>query len=339
MRRRLGLALLALGAGVALLVSGAFAGHWRVDIAVAAGVEQRGGTLRLMWRTSPSRSTLPSRRHLGRGCCSTRRARSCSPPFAIRTPASGASFRGRAKLHRLERWPHVHLRAEADVSLPYRRAGDRAELRRRVPPRRHPMLGSPVRHRAFMQEIVGADAAMRGTTKTISGVQVLGRYRLRIRLKRRAATSSRPDDAVLLPDLARDADPPDRRSAWIGAVLRHGPRPEPAHRPGTESLLPRWAHGQPRPHRLDDRARLRQTTPGDRAGRERLRTAVQLLGPRPSATSSTKYGLDRRGSSPTEILRRSRTSSSGSTSIGPRSRGSGRYRSRRRSTTPSMSRT
>ena len=48
-----------------------------------------------------------------------------------------------------------------------------------------PMLSSPVRNQAFMQEIVGADEAMRGTTKTISGVQVLGRYRLRIRLKRR----------------------------------------------------------------------------------------------------------------------------------------------------------
>ena len=37
-----------------------------------------------------------------------------------------------------ERRPHVHLRPEADVPLPHRRARDRTELRRRVHPRRQP---------------------------------------------------------------------------------------------------------------------------------------------------------------------------------------------------------
>jgi ABC-type transport system substrate-binding protein len=37
-----------------------------------------------------------------------------------------------------------------------------------------------------MQDIIGADAVMQGKAKTISGVEPLGRYRLRIRLKQRA---------------------------------------------------------------------------------------------------------------------------------------------------------
>ena len=53
----------------------------------------------------------------------------------------------------------------------------------------NPMLNSPVSRQGFMQQIVGADAAMRGTAKTISGVRLLGPYRLRISLKRPPATS------------------------------------------------------------------------------------------------------------------------------------------------------
>ena len=52
MGRRLGLSLLALGAGVALLVSAAFAGPH--------GESRRGGTLRLMWGAEPDYSTPPS---------------------------------------------------------------------------------------------------------------------------------------------------------------------------------------------------------------------------------------------------------------------------------------
>jgi ABC-type oligopeptide transport system substrate-binding subunit len=44
----------------------------------------------------------------------------------------------------------------------------------------NPMLNSPAQQ--YMHEIVGADAVIAGTATTISGVRVLGRYRLRIRL-------------------------------------------------------------------------------------------------------------------------------------------------------------
>ena len=37
---------------------------------------------------------------------------------------------------------------------------------------------------AYMREIVGAAAVMDGTAQSISGVRVLGRYRLQIRLTR-----------------------------------------------------------------------------------------------------------------------------------------------------------
>ena len=46
-----------------------------------------------------------------------------------------------------------------------------------------PLLGSPAARLGFMREITGADAAMHGTAKAISGVQVLGPYRLRIRFR------------------------------------------------------------------------------------------------------------------------------------------------------------
>ena len=74
----------------------------------------------------------------------------------------------------------------------------------------NPKLGSPVRDRGYMQEIIGADAAMQGTAKTISGVQPLGRYRLRIRLKRRAgdfvARLTMPHFCPILPGTPDDRE-------------------------------------------------------------------------------------------------------------------------------------
>ena len=48
-----------------------------------------------------------------------------------------------------------------------------------------PRMRSPAAYRGFLQAIVGADAVIQGKATRISGVQVLGPYRLRIRLKRR----------------------------------------------------------------------------------------------------------------------------------------------------------
>ena len=159
---------------------------------------------------------------------------------------------------------------------------DRSELRGRLQPHRasEDELRSP-RRRGFFDEIVGTDAAMRGEAATISGVQVLGRYRLRIRLTRRAgdfvARLTMPFFCPILP-----GTPIDPRGhglpAGIGALLHRGARPEAAHGPGAESLLRRQSHRQPGPHHLDDRARRRRANPGHRAGRERLHAGVQLPG-------------------------------------------------------------
>ena len=106
----------------------------------------------------------------------------------------------------------------------------------------NPKLNSLVRRRGWLQEIVGANAAIRGRATTISGVQVLGRYRLRVRLKRIAgdfvARLTMPSFCPILPGTPSDPAGMDQ-SARIGAVLHRRPRPEPAHRPGTESLLRR----------------------------------------------------------------------------------------------------
>ena len=100
-------------------------------------------------------------------------------------------------------------------------------------------LGSPAaRH---MQEIIRADAAMRGTAKTVSGVEPLGDYRLRIRLMRPAGDLVARLDAVLLPDLARDAvDRPINVRMGRGRTTSLS-----ASSAGASSsngiLLPRWA--------------------------------------------------------------------------------------------------
>ena len=48
----------------------------------------------------------------------------------------------------------------------------------------NPQLQSPARLQGYMREIVGAVAVMNGKAKAISGVRVLDRYRLQIRLTR-----------------------------------------------------------------------------------------------------------------------------------------------------------
>ena len=74
-------------------------------------------------------------------------------------------------------------------------------------------MSSAAVRRGFFEEIVGVDAFREGKAESISGVQVLGRYRLRVRLDAQGGRLRRsPDDAVLLSDLAGDADQPARAS-------------------------------------------------------------------------------------------------------------------------------
>ena len=69
-------------------------------------------------------------------------------------------------------------------------------------------LASFVTRRGFMGEIVGANAVISGNATTISGVQVLGRYRLRVRLKRNAgdfiARLTMPSFCPILPGAPLD---------------------------------------------------------------------------------------------------------------------------------------
>ena len=71
-----------------------------------------------------------------------------------------------------------------------------------------PRLNALARRRGLLDEIVGAKAAMAGKAARISGVQVLGRYRLRIRLTRPAedfvARLTMPSFCPILPGTPTD---------------------------------------------------------------------------------------------------------------------------------------
>ena len=179
MRGRVRLSLLAAGAGVVLLVSGGFASPQR-DSA-------RGGTLRLVWGANPdsvdpavSNGNVGSWSLLYATCAklfntlldpATHKARLV--PEVVRS--STVSNGGRTytfELRRRFRFASGEPVTARSFALAFNRDAD-------------PRMDS--RARAFMRVITGADAAMKGAGRTISGVQVLGRYRLRIRLKRPTA--------------------------------------------------------------------------------------------------------------------------------------------------------
>jgi ABC-type oligopeptide transport system substrate-binding subunit len=175
MRRRLGLSLGALGAGVVLLVSGAFASPQDES----AG----GGTLRLMWGAEPiSVDSALATNYVGSWILLNA---TCAKLFTIvKDPATG-----RPRVVPEVVWRESLSNDRRTYTLDLKRTfrfdnGARVTAQsfadafnRNADPR----MGSPAR--PFMRVIAGAEAAMRGPAKKISGVQVLGRYRLRIRLK------------------------------------------------------------------------------------------------------------------------------------------------------------
>ena len=181
MGRRLGLSLLALGTGVALLVSAAFAGP--------NGDSRRGGTLRVMCGAEPDCSTPPSPPATSvRGRCCTRPARSCSTPFPTRRRAGRASFPrscgatsvsgdGRTYTFELKRTFRFHNRVPV-TARSFADAFNRTAS---------PKMNSAGWRRGFLQgDHRSGRRHAEGRRGSISGVQVLGRYRLRIRLERRA---------------------------------------------------------------------------------------------------------------------------------------------------------
>ena len=164
MRRRLGLSLGALGAGVVLLVSGAFASPH--------GQSARGGTLRLMWGGEPdSVDPALATGNVGSGVLLNA---TCAKLFTtVRDQDTGklrvvpevvrsdsVSNGGRTYTFELKRTFRFHTGARVTAQS-FADAFSRNA---------NPSMNSPARSRGFMQEI--------------TGVQVLGRYRLRIRLTR-----------------------------------------------------------------------------------------------------------------------------------------------------------
>jgi ABC-type transport system substrate-binding protein len=182
------LSLLALGAGLALLVSAA-SSTWAKPSAAFAnphGESEGGGTLRLMWGIDPGSldSALAGQPGSGilKDATCAKLVRTVYDPNTGKVPVvpevavdypkitnGGRTYTFELKrTFRFDTGERVTARSFADAF--HRNA--------------NPKLGSPARD--YMQEIIGADAAMQGTAKTISGVQPLGRYRLRIGLKRPA---------------------------------------------------------------------------------------------------------------------------------------------------------
>ena len=177
MARKLGLSLLAVGA-VAVLVAAAAAAPQRESM--------RGGTLWLMWKTEPA-SLDPAFPGGGRGAGVLLDA-TCAKLFTtVRNRDTG-------RLRVVREVVRSSTRSKDDFTYTF-------ELKRTF----RFYTGAPVNARSFaaafdrtassvpispgrrfLEEIVGADAAMQGTATTISGVRVLGPYRLRIRLVRPA---------------------------------------------------------------------------------------------------------------------------------------------------------
>jgi ABC-type oligopeptide transport system substrate-binding subunit len=203
-RRRLGLSLLAFGAGVCLLVSAAFAGP---NVA-----SRRYDTLRLMWGTEPD-SLDPALAAGTRGSLELLFL-TCSKLFnTLPDPKTGrtritrevvrsytVSNGGRTYTFELRRTFRFSNRAFV-TARSFADAFDRDAV---------PRLNSLVSRRGFLDEIVGAKAAMAGKSARISGVQVLGRYRLRIRLTRPAqdliARLTMPSFCPILPGTPTDPE-------------------------------------------------------------------------------------------------------------------------------------
>ena len=202
MGRRLGLSLLAFGAGVVLLVSAAFA--------APSSESRRGGTVRLMWAVDPD-YVDPALATGTRGSWTLLFA-TCAKLFNyLPDPDTGrqrivpevvrsytVSNNGRTYTFELKRTFRFHT-GEQVTAQSFADAFNRNAT---------PRLNSLARRRDLMDEIVGADVAMQGKATTISGVQVLGRYRLRIRLARRAgdfvARLTMPSFCPVLPGTPTD---------------------------------------------------------------------------------------------------------------------------------------
>ena len=156
-----------------------------------------------------------------------------------------------------------------------------------------PDLESPAR--GFMREIVGARAVIDGKAASISGIRVLSRYRLQIRLTRPVGDFTTRLTmgffCPILPDtpIARIDDP-----AGSGPLLRRRANPQSAHRAQTQPVLPGRAPGERRPGRVDDRRQPGGLPACRRAGSDRpLRQYGRRHPPNGVPRSGERYGINR----------------------------------------------
>ena len=207
MTNRLSLTVAMFAAGAALLGA--------AGLAHSAGEAQKGGTLRMSapgdvdsvdpaWRTSR-----------GRGCSATRPARSCSTTPTRRARQGRAlveevvdrtaiSGDGRTYTFDLKKMFRFHTGA------PVTAQSFAAAFNRDA----NPKLKSPAV--LYMREIVGAAAVIDGKATSITGIRVLGRYRLQIRLTKQVgdftARLTMPFFCPILPNTPTDReivnDPP-----------------------------------------------------------------------------------------------------------------------------------
>ena len=100
-----------------------------------------------------------------------------------------------------------------------------------------PSLKSPAT--VYMHEIVGASAVIDGKAASISGIRVLDRYRLQIRLTKPlgdfTARLTLPFFCPVLPNTP--IDPGDRQPGGVGPLLRLRASREPAHRAEAQPVL------------------------------------------------------------------------------------------------------
>jgi ABC-type oligopeptide transport system substrate-binding subunit len=184
---------LALGAGCVLLVTAMSLSSTRTPSVASAsphGESKGGGELRLMWGSEPvgpldfalSNGGIGGWILLNATCAKLVRTEYDAdsgkprvvPEVAVNDPK--ITDGGRTYTFELKRTFRFHT-GERVTAQSFADAFNRAA---------NPKLKSPARSLGYLREIVGIDAAMEGTAPTISGVRVLGRYRLQIRLKQRA---------------------------------------------------------------------------------------------------------------------------------------------------------
>ena len=147
-----------------------------------------------------------------------------------------------------------------------------------------------------MRVIQGAGAVIDGAADRISGIRVLGPYRLRDPAREAGRRLHGPaDDALLLPDPPEHIRGRDRPPGRLWAVLLRRADRQPADRARAQPVLPRRPPRERRPDRLD----ARHDPPGTASRRSRTDRADLCGEPGAPRTAyralAEKYGLNRPG--------------------------------------------